>query len=129
MKKKTTVTFLGVALLCLTMASAAFAGLTYSTEVWVNGYGKNAGGGLGSARHSADNNQYLGCNYDSGSPATGWCYANDANNNYGSCTTSNASMIDAIKSMNGDSYITFSWDNNTNCTYIQANKASQYAPK
>lgn len=111
------------------IGTSAWAGFKSATEVNVSG--NSAYGSLASARNSADGVQYIGCHlytYNTGSASVA-CYATSASGVQGSCSSTNALIVDAVRSMNGDSYILFRWDTAGACTYLVVSNASQYAPK
>jgi hypothetical protein len=121
---------LAIAGMC--MATAAYAGMrTTNDTVYIDLTNRMAAGGLGAARNSADTRQYMDCFTFSklASFDYGYCYATNAANVYASCVTSDAKLVSAIRSVNGDSSVEFHWDASGACTYLLIRNASYLAPK
>jgi hypothetical protein len=107
-----------------TLTSNVFAGTKGTYNVSVSSTSFN--GSLGSARNSADANQQIGCwSYSSGS---GFCYGKDSTGTTASCSTSDAAMLTAIKSIKGDSYIRVNYSSGA-CTNVFVSNFSSFAPK
>jgi len=126
--RKTTGLAVG-ALAALALSTAAFAGLRQDmpATLWPGTFLDVAYGFLGSARNSADTNQQIGC-FTRGNNAT--CTAVNAAGQPGSCSTSNASHLAAIHSMNNDAYLLFGWDNATGvCEFVYVRNFSYTPPK
>ena len=120
----------GCALGALMASTAAWAGLKASGLVRINTVTRNANGSYGSARASADQDQYISCSvvaHSSGSSQV-ICEANDVNNTFAACTTSVPAMVAAVSSQSGDSFISFNWDASGACTTIYITNGSYVAP-
>jgi hypothetical protein len=93
-------------------ATTAVAGLAGGQQVsiWTDSAGLiNANGTLSNTRNSADSVQYIGCSYytyDSGS-ASAVCYARSASGQYASCSTTNATLLSAVQTLNPAAYLYF----------------------
>ncbi|WP_224370650.1 hypothetical protein [Hyalangium versicolor] len=130
---------LGGALAVMMMVSpAAWAGSKSRTNVSIvfSGSGGSAQGLMGTARSSTDTYQFLGCAASvGGTPGTGtssaWmtCSARNSSNVTVSCTSGNPAFIEALHSLNSDSYISFSWDGAGTCTALTVGTYSQYETK
>jgi hypothetical protein len=110
--------------LSFTSISNVFAGTkgTYNVSVSTTAFS----GSLGSARNSVDTNQQIGCwSYSSGN---GFCYGKDSTGATASCSTSDAAMLTAIKSVKGDSYIRVNYSSGA-CTNVFVSNFSSFAPK
>lgn len=111
--------------------TGAWAGAKNSVQVTVDTVAREAYGALGTARGTADTTQYIGCQvyaYSSSTPVA-FCSARNAAGTGGSCTSSNTTIIDSARAVNGDSYVYFNWDASGNCTYLLVVNNSLYAPK
>lgn len=112
----------------ISAAGAAWAGFHGSSEVYVgSGF---AVGALGSARNSADGTQYIGCaTYGSaGSTRSMQCYANDSAGHYGSCSSSDATLVATAGTLSSNSYVTFNWNSSGTCTYLYVVTNSYFPP-
>lgn len=118
------------ALALAALASSAFAGYRDATPVYVDGTSRYAYGYLGTARNSADTIQYIGCSISagaSGSYAT--CEARSPANVTRSCYTANAEMLGAVRMIQDDSFVFFTWDTAGNCTQVFTSNYSWGEPK
>jgi hypothetical protein len=112
----------------------AHAGTRESDIVLVIKRADNTGdvfGSMGGARNSSDNNQDLGCNVTAtsvGAPYV-YCLGRDVSGNLGNCSSSAASMVQAVSALNSDSYLHFTWDASGQCTLIRAYTDSDQEPK
>jgi hypothetical protein len=115
----------------LGIAATAHAGAKLNAPVFVNSLSRFASGDLGTARNSADTSQSIECYTDvqTGFPTTGVCIALDSTSHVGVCVTQAANLVDQIRSVAGDAYITFRWDTNSNCTQILVDHTSYSQPK
>jgi hypothetical protein len=116
-------------LTALGLSVAAFAGLKQNQEVvyWPGAFLDVAYGFLGSARNSVDGTQQLGC-FSRGNTAT--CSGTNAAGTSFSCSTSSASQLAAIHSLNSDAYLLIGWDNATGvCEFVYARNMSYTPPK
>ena len=120
-----------VALPVLLAAPAVFAGLKLSIPVTVNTSSGSASGAQGSARSSSDSRQFIGCQtYNGASTTVGICEASDAVGTVASCYFLDDRLGHVAQSINGDSYISFSWNVSTGvCLTLRVNNGSGYAPK
>jgi hypothetical protein len=107
---------------------AALAGASY-VSAQVNNWGNTISiyGGLGDTRNTANTSEYIECGTNS---TTGYCLFRNAAGTYYSCSTTNAGMIEVIRSMSGDGSINFSYDTTTGaCTYMLSYASSRAQPK
>lgn len=92
----------------------------------------SATGSLGSARNSADSVQFIGCvvtTLETGSPSV-LCSAKSASGTYGACTTTNAALVAAARSLTPDGNLRFYWNTSTGkCTEIVVDVYSDTEPK
>ena len=114
-----------------------FAGLSQPAEVIVDTENRFAQGDMRTAR-SADNEfAYIGCGIRkiTISPTEtfsfGFCQANVGETEDGgvTCFTENAELLSAMHAVSDYSFITFSWDENDECTRIGNSTQSFYLPK
>lgn len=127
---KHTSKLVGIAVTAL-IGTAAWAGAKSTNTVLVNTGARSASGSLGDARNSADTQQFIGCSittYVGSAPSLG-CFAMDTSSNYVGCSSTNADLVATARSINGDSYITFTWDTFSACTSLHVTNASHGAPK
>jgi hypothetical protein len=126
---------LGIAALAALASSnhSAHAGAKTIASVYI---GSNyASGSLGSARNQGGQypygGQYIGCwtSFENGANQWGVCTAQDVNGYYHACTTTNAELIRAIRTVNGDSQIAFYSDGGGYCTRVYIYNYSYYEPK
>jgi hypothetical protein len=108
----------------------AHAGLRGLNRVSVDPAARRVTGGFGSTRNSPDATSYVYC-YASASQSNvfGYCFASDAAGDYGTCFTNVPAIIETIRSLDGDSAVTFYWDTSGSCTSVSAFKGSHYEPK
>jgi hypothetical protein len=112
-------------------ATAAWAGAKGIWEVNIDTVSRRVYGSLGSARHSADNIQYIGCYataYSSGSEAVN-CFAKNAAGTYVSCSSSVPQVINVARSLGDDGYLYFQYDAGGQCTYIGVENNSWHFPR
>jgi len=116
------------AVLAMGVLASAFAGNKTSYEVVISttGIKPYASGDLGYVRNTADFTQYIGCETTA---TLGGCYAVNAAGLYKSCTTTDAALIDLIRSINGDGNLFFSWNPDGTCKGIRVRNDSLAAPK
>ena len=110
-------------------ASTAFAGNKSVYEVTINTVGAkpNATGDLGYVRNTADPYQYIGCE---ATATLGNCYAVTSAGVSKTCTTTDAALIELIRSIKGDSNLYFSWSSTDgSCKNIRVRNDSLAAPK
>src|SRR5687768_18530035 len=112
----------------LAMAGGTFAGVKYAGPVSVGA--THLSGSLGTARNSADSQQYIGCSI-TGAYAT--CSARTADTptvpaKYGNCITSNTNLINAVRSIGPMSSLSITFDADTgDCRTISVTNYSYYA--
>jgi hypothetical protein len=92
--------------------------------------GRTASGALGQTRNNTNSNEYIACYVNSVSDGSmsGLCWANDQGNNSVTCSL-NATLALAARAINPDSYISFAFDTNGNCTSLYVQNNSYFAPK
>jgi len=116
----------------LAAPAAAYAGTSTSIPVVINAAAKYAEGALGSARNTADVNQFMACSLTGNANGTlsGGCYARDANNVTAYCTfTNKPALAAAVQSLNGDSHVRFTWVEVGSCATIVVTNSSHLEPK
>jgi hypothetical protein len=114
------------AVMTLGVSTAAFAGFHQAQQVVIIDASSFANGDLGYVHNTPDTIQYIGCT-SSGSSAS--CFARNLAGLSRSCSTSSATMLDAIHALNGDSYLIFGWNASGQCTFINVQNASLTAQK
>ncbi len=113
-----------------TLAYAAYAGQKSTFEVKLNLTKRTASGAMGSARNSGDYHQNIGCGMRADAQSLlGVCSVNAENLLAAECRTNDPNMLAAIGAITSDSYLAFTWDAAFNCTSIQVETYSQFAPK
>jgi hypothetical protein len=107
------------------------AGTHRAFAVTIDDIGMSADGPLGSARNSGDTLQLIGCYTaaDAGSGSVGLCHAVDANGVARQCFTYDPQLIATIRSLNGDSDLTFYWNSDGSCSGVSVSNNSVFAPK
>ena len=114
---------------------AANAGSVQPFPVDVDLTARSAEGDMVTARYAGKENEFIGCGirkFDDGAggaTAFGFCQAEDADGERGSCNTFNEDLLDAISSSASFSFVTFNWDENGTCTRIGFSNQSLYLPK
>jgi hypothetical protein len=89
-------------------------------------------GDIGAVRNSGDSIQYLGCElYKSGAGAlTAFCSAADDSGNATNCSSTNADIVKAVASVNGDSSVmVFYGGSPRTCTSVYVDNYSYKQPK
>jgi hypothetical protein len=133
MKKLTTIAGLMFAVAAL-FTSTASAGTKVSSTVYVNASSHMASGSVGSARNSADGNQYIGCilygnSGDNPAAPSGACYARDAAGIGYSCSFSyKAEFATLLTAATANSFYEFIGDANGNCVTLFVENFSYFAP-
>jgi hypothetical protein len=110
-------------------STRATAGAKSYVSAQVNTWGNTISiyGGLGDTRNTANTSEYIECGTNS---TTGYCLFRNTAGTYYSCSTTNAGMIEVIRSMSGDGSINFSYDTTTGaCTYMLSYASSRAQPK
>ena len=110
---------------------AVFAGTKVTANVYVTpGY---ASGAPGTARASADNQQYVRCLYSANAGAGAFSYVSCLFRNSqgvsGYCWSDEPSLMAAVSAMSSDSLVQVYWDGAGKCTSIDVTKGSEHAPK
>jgi len=95
-------------------AATGIAGTVVGGQVFIDTTNHTFSGALGSALHSADATQFIGC-YTTGTSV--FCQARNTAGTLVSCATSNAAHIEAVKSMGDDSRLFVRYDGGT-CTSV-----------
>ena len=125
------VKYLLIALLTA-FAGAAYAGLTQPAVVEVDLVGGFAQGDQVTARTAKEDNVFIGCGiriFDNGVPFTfGFCQAEDSDGDHIICVTQEPGLLEAMRSTSAYAFITFSWDENDECTRIGFSTQSFYLP-
>lgn len=111
------------------------AGYKGTYEVFIDASGQRAGGGLGSARNSADGNQEISCS----ATASGLnhyliCYAVNSVGESASCYAQDNPASEGIDFagltiMTESAYVEFTWDSQGNCTTVNVADYSSLEPK
>lgn len=123
-----------VAVLTLSFAVAGFAGLVGPAAVFVDEDNMIASGDQAAARFSDNDVEFIGCgirvNEDGvgGVFSFGFCSASDSEEVDAFCTTLNADLLDAMKATSAFSFISFSWNEDGECTRIGFSTQSFYLP-
>ena len=111
-------------------AGVVTAGEKLSAPVVVNTVARTASGAMGTARNSADGNQMIGCQVNSGTTFSEnvLCSARDAAGNFRSCQSFNATLIQAATAISSNSQLFFAWDVNNACTSLSVTTFSRFEP-
>lgn len=122
-----------VLLAALLTASTAVAGYRWNYPVTIDLASSTVTGSLGSTRNSANGTEWIGCGVTA-QPTKLYaiCYAQDAAGGRASCYADGAtspSMVSTIAALNGDGFVSFSWDANGNCTKVLVSARSYWDPK
>ena len=119
------------------LSSSVYAGLSQPAEVVVDLDNRIASGDMITARDSDSDFTMIGCGIRkiSISPTEtisfGFCQANSGETEDGSftCFTQNADILAAIDAISDYSFITFSWDEDEECSRIGNSTQSFYLPE
>lgn len=117
------------------LSSAAYAGLVQPFPVDVDLTNNIANGDTVTARYSGNDVELIGCGIRhisdgvGGIVRFGFCQATDRDEENIICTTQDGGLLDAIFASSDFSFITFSWDENNQCTRIGFSNQSFYLPK
>jgi hypothetical protein len=127
--KTRVITLLGAAALA-TATTAAVAGKHYQQDVKVSP-GAWAQGILSSARNSADDVQYLGCQLiaTKGMKLVVWCFGSDAKGETAACFSEDPAFITTATSLNGDSWLEFYVGDEHECHDLMVWNSSEWEPK
>tara|TARA_R110000737_G_scaffold194613_1_gene215747 strand:- start:2869 stop:3288 length:420 start_codon:yes stop_codon:yes gene_type:complete len=129
-----TITFFLI-IMALIFTSNTFAGLTQPAEVSVDMDNRTAQGDMNTARTSESEFTFIGCGIRRTVNGTdvltfGFCQASAGESEDGAitCFTQNEALLESINSLSDYSFITFSWDENNDCTRIGNSTQSFYLP-
>jgi hypothetical protein len=114
------------------MAATAWAGLKSTRQVIVSTTGMYAYGSLANARSASGSVEKIGWFVETDvvlGTSRARCSATTAASVSATCTTYNAAFINTLNGLNGDSVLWFNWDAGANCTYVNVENQSMYAPK
>jgi len=120
-----------IALFALVLSTSAFAGYKQPYPVAVDHDTKFALGDMVSARYG-EGRTFIGCGTRSRLDENGntfdwgFCQAGTTEDDVAVCNTTNPAFIDAIRSLATQSFISFSWDEDNNCTYVGTSTQSFY---
>ncbi|NVJ61455.1 MAG: hypothetical protein HWE27_13750 [Gammaproteobacteria bacterium] len=124
-----------VASLAVALMSAANAGVVVDVPVEIDFDEQFAAGNMLTARYSKNESEQIGCGMRTyaatpeGAPAFtfGFCQARISEEESVICYTfDNAELTQQIQSLADNSFVTFRWDENNDCTYIGSSTQSQY---
>jgi hypothetical protein len=94
-------------------------------------FGNNsAQGSLGNVRNTSDRTQLIGCTllgFPSGVRAV--CVATNSAGTTRMCSSTEPGIIQAVQSINSDSFVFFEFNGSGDCTSVQVEAFSHYAPK
>ncbi len=115
------------------IAGVAFAGLVQPAAVVVDVDNGTAQGDQWTARISKNDVEFIGCGirlFDTGmgSFEFGFCQASDSEEVQLFCTTQNVDLLAAMRSTSAFAFVTFSLDENGDCTRIGFSTQSFYLP-
>ena len=115
------------------MAGVTFAGLVQPAAVIVDLDNEFAQGDQWTARISKNDVEFIGCgirlfDFGMGSFEFGFCQAADSDDVSLFCSTQNADLISAIRATSAFAFVTFSLDENGECTRIGFSTQSFYLP-
>ena len=116
------------------MAGAAYAGLIQPAPVTIDLDNRIASGDMLTARVSKNDFELIGCGIrqiDNGvNPpfSFGFCQATDSDEQIAFCSTLNDNLLDVMKASSAYSFVTFSWNENDECTRIGFSTQSFYLP-
>ena len=121
---------------CLSLISAtAMAGKSQPAPVTIDLVNRVASGDMVAARFSSNEEELIGCGVryyeDAGGAITyAFCQARLDASETGLilCSTFNTELIEAIQSISAFSFVTFSWNEDNECTRIGNSSQSMYIP-
>jgi len=126
---------IAASIICSILQSTAYAGLVQPQSVDVDLTARVANGDMITARYADEKGDFIGCGIRKISDGAGgifefgFCQAEDAKGERIICTSQDAGLLDAISSSNDNSFVTFSWNENDECTRIGFSNQSFYYPK
>ena len=109
----------------LSISAIAAAGTRWGYQVSINDGSRYAVGTMTDARGSADVNQMIGCHHNTSFAS---CHATNSAGLSRSCTTTNAALIEVIRSISPESYIYFVWNTDGTCNYVLVENSSRWKP-
>lgn len=124
-------------LACVSLAAAAHAGLVQPAPVDVELDNQIANGDMLTARTSSNSVEFIGCGvrqFDDGINefAFGFCQAGDADENQITCFTQTPSLLETIRAISDNSFVTFSWRDDgqggAECVRVGFSTQSFYLP-
>lgn len=116
------------------MSASAMGGLSHSVPVEVDPENRVAQGDPLTARSAKNDVEMIGCgtrHFDVAGDAVeiGFCQAVDAAGVTGFCQTVHPALVAGLAGISDFSFVTFSWDENGDCTRIGFSTQSVYLPK
>ncbi|AGC46586.1 hypothetical protein MYSTI_05306 [Myxococcus stipitatus DSM 14675] len=119
-----------VALCCLGAGGVAVAGERLDYSVRIDPVFRYAYASMAGARSSPDSTQRAKCSVIATQVnLLGVCDFVDAEGVSAKCTTTHQFLLEAIKTVNGDSYVYFAWNPEGLCTRIDVENGSPFGPK
>ena len=113
--------------LALLLPAIALAGAKYTSNVYLSS--TYAYGSLGSARKSANIQEYIGCSTVTQTTSDYvQCYARDVAGTVRSCWSSNAALIASARAIGPASYVYFGWSSTGECTQVTVHNFSYSEP-
>ncbi|SEM78637.1 hypothetical protein SAMN05444354_12319 [Stigmatella aurantiaca] len=120
--------YLPLILTAMLSSGIASAGMKYDSPLFIDLEYRMAGGSLPAVRNSSDFYSALECTITVRTTGTvGNCYAQTAQATY-KCETTSPQFLEAIRSISDNSFISFGWDSNNNCTMLFVKKSSTIGP-
>lgn len=117
------------------LAGFAYAGLVAPAPVVIDLDNRFAQGDQFTARKAMNDHEFIGCGsrtLDDGVIPLfrfGFCQAVNSEGDEIVCFTERASLLDEIRATSAYAFITFSWDENDECTRVGFSTQSFYLPK
>ncbi len=115
----------GLTLSLFAAGSAMGGNRTVLANVAIDDAIRFAYGNFADARGSADSRQMIGCYYNA---SLGYCTATNAAGTSRTCTTTNAALLDVIRTLTSESYVYFQWNTDGTCSYVLVENSSRYKP-
>jgi hypothetical protein len=116
----------GVMALGLVGTASVMAGNRFAPVVFIDDGSRFASGSLSGAHNTADRVQLIGCTV--GSFIT-HCVARNSAGTTRSCFTSDAALVANARAINSESILSFSWNENGQCTGVNVDNTSRSPPK
>ncbi|MDJ0938176.1 MAG: hypothetical protein QNJ00_00300 [Woeseiaceae bacterium] len=114
------------------LSTAAYAGQKTPFPVDVDLVNLTASGDMLTAANARNDNEFIGCGSRSISDGAGgvfrfgFCQAEDADGERAFCNTSDAGLLDEIRTVSDFSFVTFSYNEDGECTRIGFSTQSFY---